>query len=184
MKIWQKQMANLIKQRIITMQTYNAVNSQATILQDVLPLHYFDISFLSCSNSCAIIYLTKEMRSWAWTSWQHPTIAFSPWKRNKGSDNTSWEPFDLQMSKENCSTLPEIELLNFSLWTCNCPVMSRHQQIIYSSIKIKANHVDWWALVFKSWLQNHKCISNNLNKVLILQRQYHWSMTARPCKAE
>lgn len=56
-------MANLVKQRIISMETNNAVKSQATILQDVLPSHYFDISFLSCSNSCAIIYLTKEMRS-------------------------------------------------------------------------------------------------------------------------
>lgn len=56
-------MANFIKQRVTTMKTNNAVKSQATILQDVLPLQYFDISFLSCSNSCAIIYLTKEMRS-------------------------------------------------------------------------------------------------------------------------
>lgn len=45
------------------METNNDVKSQATTLQDVLPSHYFDMSFLSCSSSCAITYLTKEMRS-------------------------------------------------------------------------------------------------------------------------
>lgn len=56
-------MANLVKQRTTTMETNNAVKSKATILQDVLPPHYFDISFLSRSNSCAIVFLTQEIRS-------------------------------------------------------------------------------------------------------------------------
>lgn len=49
-------MANLTKQRITT-ETNNTAKRQATILQDVLPSDYFNISFLSFANSCAIIYL-------------------------------------------------------------------------------------------------------------------------------
>lgn len=175
-------MANLIKQRITT-ETNNTAKRQATILQDVLPSHYFNISFLSFSNSCAIIYL-KGNEVLSLDLMTAPYYSIFPLEKEQGYWYTSWEPFDLQISKESCSTLPERELLIFSLRTCNCPVIPRHQQIIYSSIKIKANHADWWALVFKPWLQDSTCIFSNLNKVLILQGQYHWSMVACPYKAE
>lgn len=53
-------MANLVKQRITTMETNNAGRSQScTTLQDVLPLHYFDMLFLSCFSSCDVIHVIK-----------------------------------------------------------------------------------------------------------------------------
>lgn len=67
------------------------------------------------------------------------SFAFSL-ENEQGYWHTSRELFDLRRSSENCSTLPEIELL-LSVRSCNSLVTPRHQ-ITYSSIKIKASRVD------------------------------------------
>lgn len=56
-----------------------------------------------------------------------PYYSIFPLEKEQGYWYTFGEPFDLQMSKENRSTLPEIELLTFSLRMCNCPVIPKHQ---------------------------------------------------------